>query len=43
MVITSESKVWLSKNAPVFGLVKTETTSGGVRTGMELTEAGNKK
>ena len=43
MVIESESKVWLSKDAPVFGLVKTETTSGGVRTGMELTEAGNKK
>jgi hypothetical protein len=43
MVITSESKVWLSKDAPVFGLVKTETTSVGVRSGMELTEAGNKK
>ena len=43
MVIESESKVWLSKDAPVFGLVKTETTSGGVRTGMELTDAGNKK
>jgi hypothetical protein len=43
MVITSESKIWNCKDAPVFGLVKTETTSGGVRSGMELTEAGNKK
>lgn len=43
MVITSESKVWMSKDAPVFGLVKTVTTSGGTTTGMELTEAGNKK
>jgi hypothetical protein len=41
--ITSESKVWTSKDAPVYGLVKTESKVFGQVTVMELTEAGSKK
>jgi hypothetical protein len=42
MDIVSESKVWLSNDAPVYGLVKTETKVFGQTTVMELTEAGSK-
>jgi hypothetical protein len=41
--IVSESKVWMSKDAPLFGLVKTETRTLGMLTVMELTESGTKK
>jgi hypothetical protein len=43
MEIVSTSKVWISKDAPVFGLVKTETKVLGQNSVMVLTEAGNKK
>jgi hypothetical protein len=43
MDITTESKVWTSKDAPVFGLVRTETKVFGQVTVMELTESGSKK
>ena len=43
MEIVSESKVWLSKDAPVYGLVKTETKTLGQNSIMVLTEAGSKK
>jgi hypothetical protein len=39
----SESKVWISKDAPLFGMVKTETRAFGMLTVMELTESGTKK
>ncbi len=41
--IVSESKVWTSPDAPVYGLVKTETKVFGQTTLIELTEAGNKR
>ena len=41
--ITTESKVWTSKDAPVYGLVKSESKVFGQVTVMELTESGNKK
>jgi hypothetical protein len=41
--IDTESKVWLSDDAPVYGLVKTETQVFGQATVMELSEAGSKK
>ena len=40
--IVSESKVWTSADAPVYGLVKTETKVFGQTTIMELSEAGAK-
>jgi hypothetical protein len=39
----SESKVWMSKDAPLFGMVKTETRASGMVILMELTESGTKK
>jgi hypothetical protein len=41
--IVSESKVWISKDGPLFGMVKTETRASGILTMMELTESGTKK
>ncbi len=43
MEIKTESKLWMSKDAPVYGLVKTETKTFGMVTVMELTESGSKK
>ena len=42
VTIVNESKVWTSADAPVYGLVKTETKVFGQTTVMELTEAGSK-
>jgi hypothetical protein len=43
MEIVTESKLWMSKDAPVFGMVKTETKTFGQTTVVELAEAGNTK
>ncbi|QVL33303.1 hypothetical protein KIH39_05145 [Telmatocola sphagniphila] len=43
MEIVSESKVWISKDAPVFGLVKTETKVFGQTSTLILVESGSKK
>jgi hypothetical protein len=43
MDIVTESKLWMSKDAPVFGLVKTESKTFGQVTVVELTEAGSKR
>jgi len=43
MEVKSESKVWISKDAPVFGLVKTVSTTFGSTTTLELSEVGNTK
>jgi hypothetical protein len=43
MEIVTESKLWMSKDAPVFGMVETETKAFGQVTVEELTEAGNTK
>jgi hypothetical protein len=40
--IVSEAKVWISADAPVYGLVKTETKVFGQTTVMEMIEAGSK-
>ena len=42
MEIVSESKVWISADAPVYGLVRTYTKVFGQTTVIELTEAGSK-
>jgi hypothetical protein len=39
----SESKIWMSKDAPLFGMVKTETRASGTLIMMELTDSGTKK
>jgi hypothetical protein len=43
MEIKSEAKVWISKDAPVYGLVKTESKTFGMVSVTELVESGNKK
>ena len=43
MEIKSEAKVWISKDAPVFGMVKTVSTTSGMTTAVELSEAGGAK
>jgi hypothetical protein len=43
MEVKSESKVWISKDAPVFGMVKTVSTTFGTTTTVELSEAGAAK
>ena len=42
MKIVTEAKVWISMDAPVYGLVKTENKTFGQTTVMELTESGGK-
>jgi hypothetical protein len=43
MEFITESKVWTSQDAPLYGLVKTVSKVLGQVAVMELTEAGNKK
>jgi hypothetical protein len=43
MEVRSEAKVWISKDAPVFGMVKTASTTLGMTTTVELGEAGGAK
>jgi hypothetical protein len=43
MEVKSEGKVWISKDAPVFGMVKTVSTTFGSTTTVELSEAGRAK
>jgi len=43
MDYVTESKLWMSKDAPVFGMIKSETKSFGQTTVVELTESGSKK
>jgi hypothetical protein len=43
MEITTASTLWMSKDAPVYGLVKTETKSNGSVDVMELIDSGSKK
>ena len=43
MEVRSEAKVWISKDAPVFGMVKTVSTTFGTTTTVELSEAGGAK
>jgi hypothetical protein len=43
MEVKSEAKVWISKDAPVFGMVKTVSTIFGTTTAVELSEAGGAK
>ena len=43
MDIVTEAKVWISKDAPVYGMVKTENKTFGMLTVTELIEAGKKK
>ena len=40
MEVKSEAKVWISKDAPVFGMVKTVSTTFGSTTAVEISEAG---
>jgi hypothetical protein len=41
MEVKSEAKVWISKDAPVFGMVKTVSTTFGTTTTVDLSEVGN--
>ncbi len=43
MEVKSEGKVWISKDAPVFGMVKTVSTTLGMTTAVELSEVGGAK
>ena len=43
MEVKSEAKVWISRDAPVFGMVKTVSTTFGMTTTVELSEAGGAK
>ncbi len=43
MDIVTESKLWMSRDAPVFGMVKTESKTFGQTTVVELTDAGSQK
>jgi hypothetical protein len=43
MEVKSEAKVWISNDAPVFGMVKTVSTTLGTTTTVELAEAGRAK
>jgi hypothetical protein len=43
MEVKSEGKVWISMDAPVFGMVKTESKTFGMVTVVELAEVGNRK
>jgi hypothetical protein len=43
MEVKSEGKVWISKDAPVFGMVKTVSTTFGTTTEVELSEVSSAK
>jgi hypothetical protein len=42
VTVKTESKLWMSKDAPVYGMVRTETKSMGQTYVMELVDSGHK-